>query len=541
MRKRKRWTLWTGAAGAIAIIVASAAVGATGATEQKAQNLRVIIGSEPPSLDPGLATDTTSGSILANLNESLIKFGPAPQLKAVPAAAQSWVVKGSTVTLNLRKDMKWTNGQAVTAKDFVYAWQRTISPELGSDYAYQFFGIKGASEYNSCDPKAANCNALRSQVGVTAPSKFVLRVQLKAPQAWFIQQLNHQSFQAVHKATVEKFGDKWTEPGNIVTYGPYKLTSWKHDASLTLTKDPKWRDAKSVKVNKVTLTIITDAVTAENSYLAGNADANETDLPPASVPKWVKNPEYKTYGTIGTYYYGFNVKNIPDVNQRRAMSFAIDRQAIIKFVTKGGQFPAKGFTPNRAPGSKEILKNATMPSVAKLAQAKALMAKVKNPKRNINLYFNTSTGHAAIATAVQAFWKELGITTTLKNMEFGQYLQFLGPPPNSDVDVYRLGWIYDYPDAYNGFELWKCDSGNNNTNWCNKKYDAIVNKAAATPNEDARFKLYQQAETILTGPNGQLPIMPIYWYVFHSLVKPNVQGYQVTLTDSVNYGGVSLR
>jgi oligopeptide transport system substrate-binding protein len=169
------------------------------------------------------------------------------------------------------------------------------------------------------------------------------------------------------------------------------------------------------------------------------------------------------------------------------------------------------------------------------------MARVRNPKTNITLYFNTSATHAAIATAVQAFWKELGITTTLKNMEFQQYLDFLGPPPNSDVDVYRLGWIYDYPDAYNGFELWTCDSGNNNTNWCNRNYDAIVRRAARTPNDDARFKLYQQAETILTGDRGDLPIMPIYWYVFHSLVKPNVQGYEITLTDAVDYTKVSLR
>jgi ABC-type oligopeptide transport system substrate-binding subunit len=540
MRKSKRWTLWAGAAGAIAIIVASSAVGATGAADQRAQNLRVIIAADPPSLDPGLATDTTSASVLSNLMEPLVVFGPAPQLKAVPAAAQSWVVKGANVTLNLRKDVKWTTGQPVTAQDYVYSWLRTISPELGGDYAYQFFGIKGAEAYNGCDPAKADCNALRSQVGVSAPSKFVLRVQLKSPQSWFIQQLSHQSFNAVHRATVEKYGDKWTEPGNIVTYGPFKLASWTHNASLTLVKDPKWRNAKSVKLNKVTLTIITDSTTAENAYLAGNADASETDLAAASVPKWIKNPEYKTNGTIGTYYYGFNVKNIPDVNQRRAMAFAIDRKAIIKYVTKGGQFPAKGFTPNRAPGSKVILKNATMPAVSKLAQAKAFMAKVKNPKTNINLYYNTSTGHTAIATAVQAFWKELGITTTLKNMEFGQYLEFIGPPPNSDIDVYRLGWIYDYPDAYNGFELWKCDSGNNSTNWCNKKYDAIVEKAAATPNEDARTLLYQQAETILTGANGNLPIMPIYWYVFHSLVKPYVQGYQSDLTDRVYYSKVSL-
>ena len=168
------------------------------------------------------------------------------------------------------------------------------------------------------------------------------------------------------------------------------------------------------------------------------------------------------------------------------------------------------------------------------------MAKAKNPKLNVNLYFNTSTGHAAIATAVQAYWKELGITSTLKNMEFGQYLDFLGPPPNADVDVYRLGWIYDYPDAYNGFELWTCDSGNNNTGWCNKKYDAIVAKAARTPDDAARFKLYQQAEGMLTGKNGALPIMPIYWYVFHSLVKPNIQGYNVDLLDRTDYTGMSV-
>lgn len=542
MRERKRWTLWAGAAGAIAIIVAGSAVGATGATDQRAQNLRVIIPGEPPSLDPGLATDTTSGNILLNLMEPLIKFGPPPQLKAQPGAARSWVVKGANVTLNLRKDMKWTNGQSVTARDYVYAWLRTISPELGSDYAYQFFIIKGAEEYNSCDPTKADCNALRSKVGISAPSKFTIRVQLKAPRASFIQQLSHSGFNAVHRATVEKFGDKWTEAENIVTYGPFKLTSWKHDSSLTLTKDPKWRDAKSVKLNRVTLTIITNATTAENAYLAGNADVSTQDVPLASVPKWKKNPEYKTYGTIGTYFYEFNIKNIPDVNQRRAMAFAIDQKAIVKFVTQGGQLPAKGLTPSRAPRSKEILKNASLPAVAKLAQAKAFMAKVKNPKTNINLYFNTEgAGHATIATAVQAFWKELGITTTLKGMEFGQFLQFLGPPPNGDVDVARSGWIYDYPDAYNGFELWKCASGNNHTNWCNKKFDAIVEQAAGTQDDDARLKLYQQAETILTGPNGQLPIMPIYWYVFHNLVKPYVQGYTVDLTERTDYAKVSLR
>lgn len=537
MRKGIRWPLWAAALAAIAITVVGTAAAAP---DQKAQNLRVLILGDASSLDPGLATDTTSSNIIQALNEPLVEFGPPPQLKAVPAAAQSWTVKGANITINLRKDLKWTTGKQVTAQDYIWSWLRAISPELGSEYAYQFFGIKGAEAYNSCDPKATNCSALRSQVAISAPNRTTIRVTLVAPQAWFVQQLNHTTFIPVPRAAVEKFGEKWTEPGNIVSFGPYRLASWKHDASIVIVKNTKWRDARNVRVNRVTFTAISDAATAENAYAAGNADVNEVDLTGPLVDKWEKSKEYKTYGTIGTYYYGFNVKNIPDVNQRRAMAYAIDQKAIIKFVTKGGQFPAKAFTPSRTPGAKEINKNSNLPATAKLAQAKAFLAKAKNPKLNINLYFNTSTGHAAIATAVQAYWKELGITATLKNMEFGQYLDFLGPPPNSDVDVYRLGWIYDYPDAYNGFELWTCASGNNNTGWCNQKYDAIVKKAARTPNDDARFKLYQQAETILTGKNGALPIMPIYWYVFHSLVKPNVQGYNVDLLDRTDYTGMSI-
>lgn len=534
MRKGTRWSLWAGALVAIAIIVVGSAAGGN---QQRAQNLRVIDLGVASTLDPGLATDTTSSNAIQALFEPLVRFGPPPQLKAVPAAAESWTVKGNAVTIKLRKDLRWTNGQQVTAADYVYSWLRAISPELASEYAYQFFGIRGAEAYNSCKE---NCAALRSQVAVKALNKTTFQVTLISPQAWFIQQLNHDSFIPVHRATVEKFGEKWTEPENIVTFGPFKLASWTKDAEMVLVKNPKWRGASSVKLNKVTITGLSDAATAENAYSAGNADINEYDLTAALVDKWKKSKEYKTVGTIGTYYYGFNVKNIPDVNQRRAMAFAIDRKAIIKFVTKGGQFPARAFTPNKAPGAKEINKNSIMPQVAKLAQAKAFMAKAKNPKLNVNLYFNTSTGHAAIATAVQAYWKELGITTTLKNMEFGQYLDFLGPPPNSDVDVYRLGWIYDYPDAYNGFELWTCDSGNNNTGWCNKKYDAIVDKAARTPDETARFKLYQQAETMLTGANGSLPIMPIYWYVYHSLVKPYVQGWGLDLIGRTDYTKISL-
>src|SRR3954447_7011270 len=283
------------------------------------QSLRIAIGAEPPSLDPGLATDTTSANVLYNIMDPLVKLGPLPDLKPQPDLAQSWDVSGPNVTLHLRHDGKWTNGQAVTAQDYVWSWLRTISPELAADYAYQFFGIKGAEAYNGCDPAKANCNALKAKVGVKALGRYKLGITLTSPQPWFIQQLSHTSFLPVNKAAVTKWGNKWTEPGHIVTDGPFKLSSWKHDASLTLVKNTKWRLARTVKLTRIEAPIIVDGTTAENAFRAGNIDIDTTGVPPVDIPSWKKTKFWKVYKALGTYYYGFNVKNITNVNQRRAM------------------------------------------------------------------------------------------------------------------------------------------------------------------------------------------------------------------------------
>jgi oligopeptide transport system substrate-binding protein len=538
---RKRSIMWAGLA-ALAVIVAFTAPAATGksGSSSKAGFLRMALGAEPPSLDAGLATDTTSSSILLALMDPLIRLGPGPALKAEPGAAKSWTARGNIVTLNLDPKVRWQNGAPTTAQDYVYSWLRTISPQLGADYAYQFFGIKGAEAYNSCDPAKANCNALRAAVGIRAVGKYKLVVTLTSPQPWFVQQLSHTSFLPVYKPIVDKFGNKFTEASNFIGNGPFKLSSWKHDASLTLVKNTKWRLANTVKLNQVQMQVITDGVTAARAIDAGNVDVMDTDPVPQDIPKYKKNGILHINPALGTYYYGFNVKNIPDVNQRRAMAFAIDRQAIIKYVAQGGQSPARGFTPQGIAGGPTIDKNSFMPAIHQTAKAKAFMAKVAHPKTTIHLYLNNSPAHPKIATAIQAFWSQIGIKSDIKVMEWKQYLQFLGPPPNSDVDVYRNGWIYDFPDAYNGLVLFTCDSGNNNTNWCNKKYDALIKQAERTSDFDKRVLLYQQAETILTGPNGDLPIMPIYWYTFTDMYRPNVKGFFTAPTGQWDLSKVSV-
>jgi len=535
----KRIFVWAGLIIAIVSVAAGSSFAVTGKSDAKV--LKMVIGAEPPSLDPGLATDTTSSNTLYSIMDPLVKLGNDPSLKPVPNLASSWEVKGTNVTLHLRKDGKWTNGDPVTAQDFVWSWLRTISPELAADYAYQFFGIAGAEAYNSCDAAKADCNALKAKVGITAPDKYTLKIKLTSPQPWFIQLLSHHAFLAVHRATVEKYGEKWTEPGNIVTDGPFALTAWKHDASLTLTKNAKFRDAKSVKLDRVEQQIIPDGTTALNAFEAKNVDINTNTPNPADVPRLKKTSTFHIYQALGTYYYGFNVRNISDVNQRRAMSAAIDRKAITKFITQTGQVPAYSFTPSKIAGGNVIDAHHWISPVHDTAKAKAFMAKVKNPKKSIALFHNNSPAHAKIAVAVQAFWqKDLGLNVTIRVQEWKQFLEFLGPPPNEAVDVFRLGWIGDFPDAYNFLQLFTCKSGNNHSNFCNAKYDALINKAVTAPNTDARYKIYQQAEDMLTGPNGDLPIMPIYWYTYTANVRENVKGFSINLLDQWDLSKVDI-
>jgi oligopeptide transport system substrate-binding protein len=502
------------------------------------QTITLAWGAEPPSLDPGLATDTTSSNVLLNIMDPLVKLD-SRTLKPVPSLAESWDVNGSNVTFHLRHDGKWTNGQPVTANDFVYSWLRTISPELGADYAYQFFGIKGAADYNACDPKKQNCSALKSKVGVSAPDKYTLKVVLTSPQPWFIQQVAHHSFLAVNRSAVEKWGNKWTQPGHIVTNGPFKLAVWRHDAEIDLAKWSAWRDAKDVTLKRVNGRIITDGTTAVQAFAAGEVDVNTTGIPPADLPRLKSEDTYQNYPALGTYYYGLNVKNVP-LQERRALAFAIDRKSIIDHIAQADQVPAVSFSPKGIPGFSSIETDYLKPT-ANMSKAKSLLGKTSNARKNITLFINDSPGHKEIAIAVQAQWKKLGINTTIKQMEWAQFLEFLGPPPNKAVDAYRLGWIGDYVDDINFLELWTCKSGNNNTNYCNPKYDALIAKARKTADNAERYKLYARAEKMLTGPNGDFPIIPIYWYTYVSQEAPSVKGsFNINLLDQFDLSKVKV-
>ena len=547
MRKKNRW-LWLALLLASLSLVAAGCGGddeegtdgstteEQGGAEAAEQVITVNWGTEPPSLDPGLASDVTSANILLNIMDPLVKLDD--DLNPVPSAAESFETSddGKTVTFVLRDDLKWTNGDPVTAEDFVYSWKRTVSPELAADYAYQFYGIVGAQEYNSCDAKKDDCAALADKMGVKAVDDKTLEVTLTTPQPWFLQQVAHHSFLAVNKKAVDEFGDKWTEAANIVTNGPFKLERWQHNSAIDIVKWDEWRDADSVKLTRVNGRMISDGITAVQAFEAGEVDVLQGGLPPDEMSRLKETPEYEQYTGLGTYYYGVNVDNITDVKQRRAMALAIPRQSIIDNVAQADQLPATGFTPQGMPGFDTINPESPWtPAEGDMEQAKQLMSEVASPKKNITLYINDSPGHREIAVAIQAAWKELGIESTIKQQEFQQYLEFLGPPPNKDVDVYRLGWIGDFVDAINFLELWTCESGNNSTNYCNEEYDAKIEEARNTEDNEARYELYGEAEDILFGPEGDVPVLPIYFYTYVALERESVkETYDTNLLDQVD-------
>jgi oligopeptide transport system substrate-binding protein len=548
--RKKVLLLVTGLFGALAIAAAGCgggdeggAGGTGGGTAAAAEQvLRMGWGAEPPSLDPGLATDTTSSNVLLAIMDPLVRLN-ADTNEAEPSLAESWDISedGKTVTYHLSPDGKWTNGDPVTAGDFVYSWKRTLSPELAADYAYQLYGIVGGFEYNSCTKK---CEALADKVGVEAPDDSTLVVHLTSAQPWFIQQSAHHSFLAVHQATVEQFGDKWTEPANIVTNGPFKLAKWEHEAEIDLVKNDEWRDAASVKLTSIPGKIVVDGTTRVQSFESGEIDALDgSGIPPDEIARLKETPEYELYPSLGTYYYGVNIKNIPDIHQRRALSLAMNRREIIDQIAQADQLVATGMSPKGISGFDQITPNSPWtPEEADLDQAKDELSQAASPKKDINLFFNNAPGHKEIATAVQAQWTQLGINSTLKQQEWAQYLEFLGPPPNNAVDVYRLGWIYDFPDAINGLELWTCDSGNNNTNYCDKDFDALVAQAKEEPDETARLAIYKQLEEKLFGPDGALPIMPIYWYTYPNLEKLSVKDtFFISALDQIDFTKVEVK
>lgn len=474
--------------------------------------LRFNLSTEPPSLDWSITTDHASIRVLTNLMEGLTRFDE--NLKPVPGLAESWEVldDGRRYIFHLRPNARWTDGKPVTAEDFVYSWRRLLDPNNAAEYAYFIYMVRNAEAINGGKMPPES-------LGVRALDDRTFEVELSTPVVFFPMVTTFIVTFPMRRDVVEKFGDKWTEPGNIVTCGPYNLTEWEHEYKLTLERNPLYHGERP-GLDRIVFYMIQETSTALSLYQTGGLDALDP-LPPPAIPAYEGNPEYVNFPYFANYYYGFNTQKPPMDNPkvRAALASAIDRRELPK-ILKGHQIPITTLIPSGMEGYRPELGYDFDPE-----RAKQLLAEAGYPEGKglppIELAYNTEEAHRMVAEFVQQEWRRnLGIDVQITNQEWKVYLKNLQyDPPH----VWRLGWIMDYPDPDAIMTVFLGNSGNNHTMWKSKEYDDLVLRAQVERDPAARLALYDRAQQLLCRDDAV--IIPLYSYTVNMLVKPWVRDY----------------
>ena len=521
------------AAGLVAVLSLIASCGFDAETNVASGTRQGILhignGDEPQELDPHIVTGSIESKLCMALLEGLLALHPE-DLGLIPGVAQSWQegLDGKTYVFHLREDAKWSNGDPVTAGDFVYSWRRALLPALGNNYAYMQYYLKNAERFHQGEITDF------SEVGVTAPDDYTLRVVLEYPTPFFLQLLTHQSYFPVHRATIEAFGAAdergtlWTRPGNYVGNGPFKLKEWVLNRSIVVEKNEHYWDADTVQLNQVVFYPIQNVTTEERMFRAGQLHL--TSSAPVDKLEYYRKESPETmriFPYFSTYYYMLNT-GVPPLDRqkvRQALAMSIDRQQIVDKITKAGEFPAFSYTPPDTNGY-----TARAQVEFDVERARALLAEAGYPDGEglpaIELMYNTSEGHRRIAIAIQQMWKtNLNVDITLLNNDWKVYLD---KRDAKDYQVARAGWIGDYLDPNTFLDMFTSYSGNNDTGWSSKRYDALITQAGKTVDRDGRYALLQEAEALLM---AELPIIPIYTYVSKSLVSPDVRGWHPNILD----------
>jgi oligopeptide transport system substrate-binding protein len=511
---------WWRRLGVVALLLSSALAGAGGAGAQE-QVFRINNLVEPESLDPGMVTGVPEHRIVSNLFEGLTATDPK-DLSPQPGMARSWTVSkdGLVYTFQLR-DATWTDGRKVTAHDFVYAWERVLNPKSGAKYAQQLYYLKNGEEYNR--GKVTDF----AQVGVKALDDRTLQATLRCPTAYFLDLTSFYTLYPVPRWAIEAHGKDWVKPGKIVSNGAFRLASWVPQRELTLEKNPAYWDAGAIRLQRAVFIPTDDVNTAYKQFLAGESDWIPS-VPPAQIESAQKRPEFYASPYLGTYYFRFNVTRAPtsDVRVRKALSMAVDREALTRFVTKAGEVASSSFVPAMR-GYEGARGLPFDPAAARKLLAEAGYPGGKGFPR-VELLYNTLELHRVITQAIQQMWKEhLGIEVELVNVEWKVYLS---RQSKLDFQIARAGWIGDYPDPNTFLDLWIGGGGNNQTGWSVKRYDELIARAGCgTPDPKERMKLLAEAERILV--QDEVPIMPLFTYVNKGMLSRKVKGWHPNLLD----------
>ena len=501
--------------------------GASGDELAQNQVLRWGNGAEPGSLDPHRTQGVPGSNIGRDLFEGLMS--EAADGTVIGGAAESWELSddGKTYRFSLRPEARWSNGDPVTADDFVYSLRRSLDPATLSNYTFILNPILNAEE-------VAAGQLPTSEVGVRALDTHTLEIQLENTTPYFLGLLTHSASYPVHPPSVETHGNQYARPGNLVSNGAYRLEEWVVQSHVKLVRNENYRDNGNTTIDEVWYYPTEDQTAELSRFRAGELDLSNA-IPKRQVD-WIREnlpDELVISPYLGAYYFGFNTTLPPFENNpelRRALSLAVDRDIITGQVTNAGEVPAYGWVPPVQNYTGQQMPEAAWTQEERVAEARRLYALAgysqENPLRTRILY-NTQEDHKRISVAIASMWKQtLGVEVEILNQEWKVFLDTR--QQKIETEVYRSGWIGDYNDAYTFAELFASGGGLNHTGYSSPDYDRLLGEASAEGDLKRRAELLQQAERVLL---EDLPIMPLYFYVTARLVRPWVGGYTPNIMD----------
>ncbi|RKQ89124.1 peptide ABC transporter substrate-binding protein [Brockia lithotrophica] len=572
--------VWRGAAFFLALLFAAAAVlggcgGKAQAPASEGQVLRLMIGDEPPDMVAQTTTDTISIMLLSAVQEGLVRLGPDG--KPVPGMAEKWEVSsdGKTYTFHLRKDAKWSNGDPVTAKDFLAGWKLVLDPHMAAEYAnlitdyvvgaedyynYQRYLMfkeqaeKSPDEYQKAHGDKTPAEVVYGKkmdavpevtfdaVALKAKDDYTIEITLKEPIPYFFDLLAFPTYfplnEKFYTANKEKYG---SDPQYLLYNGPFVLSEWAHGSKVVLTKNPNYWDKDTVKLDKITFDVVKDVNTAVNLYLTGKVD--RTGLASEQVPKYKDRPDYHTFVQYVTFYLQFNTQKKPFDNAkvRKALAYAIDRKAFIQTVLQTDSVPAYGLVPETEPAwagadttfrdwSKKMFGGPLFQDVggnpALKAEAKKLLEEglresgIDPAKFTFEYLTDDSDVARKSAEFFKSMWKEnLGIDVEIKTVVFKERLNRM---KTGDFTVVLAGWGADYDDPETWFGLFEKGNPFNYGKYSNPAYDEALKKARTAGTDlTKRTNAYAEAEKILI--QDDMGIAPVYYRVISYLQQPYVK------------------
>ena len=479
------------------------------------------------SLDPHKTSTVYEAHILRDLFEGLVMQDAESDL--IPGAAESWTISddGTVYVFKIRDDAVWSNGDPVTADDFVYSFRRLLDPATGAEYASMLYVVKGGEAANSGEGPVDG-------IGVRALGPKSLEVTLAAATPYFLEMLTHQAAYPVNPKAVEQLGDDWVKPGNMVSNGAFTLLEHIPNDHITVVKNPSFHGAANVKLDRVVFWPTEDRSTAMKRFEAGELDSND-DFPAEQYADLQAKfgDQLKVGPYLGTYYYTMKWDKAPwdNVELRNAISMAIDRDFLAEKVWAGTMIPAYGMVPPGVEGyDSYVAPYAGMSQLDREDAAAEILQSLGYGPDNplpLEIRYNTSENHKNTAIAIQEQLKPLGIEVTMVNTDTASHYSFL--ENKGDYDLARAGWIADYKDPESFLGISVSTSGNNYSVYTSDAFDAKMREAAAAGGDPAeRMRLMAEAEKILVDELGNIPLL---YYSYHNIVSPRVNGWLANVMD----------